>query len=94
MTSLSEEEENFVRMSLLLTGISPRAVRVLFDYEFSPTCLDATLKKEFNKLNDLHQKRVINQSQWKLLTLGFPGKYSERCYMPVAVKFTYSLISW
>ncbi|CAC5419737.1 unnamed protein product [Mytilus coruscus] len=72
MASLSEKEENFVRMSLLLTGISPRAVRVLFDYEFAPICLDATLKKEFNKLKDLHKKRVINQSQWNLLTPRLP----------------------
>ncbi|CAG2239596.1 DMBT1 [Mytilus edulis] len=34
---LSQEEENYVRMSLLLIGISPRAARVLFDREFSPT---------------------------------------------------------
>lgn len=74
MASLSEEEENFVRMNLLLTGISPRAVRVLFDNEFAPKCLDATLKKEFNKLTDLQKKRVINQSQWNLLTPRFPGK--------------------
>ncbi|XP_076113442.1 E3 ubiquitin-protein ligase DZIP3-like [Mytilus galloprovincialis] len=72
MASLSEEEENFVRMNLLLTGISPRAVRVLFDNEFAPICLDATLKKEFNKLTDLQKKRVINQSQWNLLTPRFP----------------------
>lgn len=36
MTSLSVEEENYLRMSLLLTGISQRAVRVLFDKEFPP----------------------------------------------------------
>ncbi|XP_071172229.1 E3 ubiquitin-protein ligase DZIP3-like [Mytilus edulis] len=72
MASLSPEEENFVRLNLLLTGISPRAVRTLFDYEFAPVCLDATLKKEFNKLRDLQKKRVINQSQWNLLTPRFP----------------------
>ncbi|CAG2203685.1 unnamed protein product [Mytilus edulis] len=72
MNSLSPEEENFVRLNLLLTGISPRAVRTMFDYEFAPICLDATLKKEFNKLKDLQKKRVINQSQWNLLTPRFP----------------------
>ncbi|CAG2206017.1 unnamed protein product [Mytilus edulis] len=72
MASLSPTEENFVRLNLLLTGISPRAVRTLFDYEFAPVCLDATLKKEFNKLRDLQKKRVINQSQWNLLTPRFP----------------------
>ncbi|CAG2211097.1 unnamed protein product [Mytilus edulis] len=35
----SLEEENYLRMSLLLTGISPRAVRVLFDHEFAPECV-------------------------------------------------------
>ncbi|CAC5364744.1 unnamed protein product [Mytilus coruscus] len=69
MTSrLTQEEENYVRMSLLLTGISPRAARALFDQEFAPACLDSSLKKEYNKLRDLQKKRVINQAQWKLLT--------------------------
>ncbi|CAC5415127.1 unnamed protein product [Mytilus coruscus] len=65
---LSQEEENYVRMSLLLTGISPRAARALFDNEFAPSCLDASLKNEYNKLKDLQKKRIINQAQWKLLT--------------------------
>ncbi|XP_052080604.1 uncharacterized protein LOC127718575 [Mytilus californianus] len=67
MASLSEEEENYVRMSLLLTGISPRAVRTCFDNEFAPTNLDASLKKEYNKLFDLKKEGIINQSQWSLL---------------------------
>ncbi|XP_071151089.1 uncharacterized protein [Mytilus edulis] len=65
---LSQEEENYVRMSLLLTGISPRAARALFDYEFAPSCLDVSLKKGYNILIDLQKKRIINQAQWKLLT--------------------------
>ncbi|CAC5378634.1 unnamed protein product [Mytilus coruscus] len=69
---LSQEEENYVRMSLLLTGISPRAARALFDHEFAPSCLDSSLKKEYNKLKDLQKKRVINQSQWNLLFPRFP----------------------
>lgn len=77
MTSLSTEEDNFLRISLLLTGIAPRAVRTLFDYNFAPISLDATLKKEFNKLKELQKKRIINQSQWNLLTPRFPGKYRE-----------------
>ncbi|XP_071135020.1 uncharacterized protein [Mytilus edulis] len=66
-TRLTQEEENYVRMSLLLTGISPRATRALFDQEFAPSCLNATITKEYNKLRDLQKKRVINQSQWNLL---------------------------
>ncbi|XP_052080315.1 uncharacterized protein LOC127718366 isoform X2 [Mytilus californianus] len=72
MASLSLEEENYVRMSLLLTGISPRAVRTKFDYEFAPACLDASLKKEYAKLFDLKKEHRINQSQWNLLFPRFP----------------------
>ncbi|XP_076095787.1 uncharacterized protein LOC143066860 [Mytilus galloprovincialis] len=73
MASLSVEEENYVRMSLLLTGISPRAARNFFDTEFAPACLDATIKKEYNKLLDLKKEHRINQSQWNLLFPRFPG---------------------
>ncbi|VDH93536.1 glycerophosphodiester phosphodiesterase [Mytilus galloprovincialis] len=68
-STLSQEEENYVRMSLLLTGISPRAVRVLFDKEFPPASLSLTVndKKVKQKLNDLSKKRVINKVQWDLL---------------------------
>ncbi|XP_052082477.1 uncharacterized protein LOC127720106 isoform X2 [Mytilus californianus] len=71
-SALSQKEENYVRMSLLLTGISPRAARVLFDHEFVPSCLVASLKKEYNKLRELQKKRIINQSQWNLLCPRFP----------------------
>ncbi|XP_071146750.1 uncharacterized protein [Mytilus edulis] len=67
--TLSQEEENYVRMSLLLTRISPRAVRVLFDKEFPPASLSFTVndKNKKKKLNDLRVRRVINQAQWDLL---------------------------
>ena len=54
-------------MALLITGVSPRAVRVYFDQEFSPVNLSATLRQEYNKLYDLKSKRVINQAQWDVL---------------------------
>ncbi|XP_076078825.1 E3 ubiquitin-protein ligase DZIP3-like [Mytilus galloprovincialis] len=68
-STLSQEEENYVRMSLLLTGISPCAVRVLFDKEFPPASLSLTVndKKVKQKLNDLSRKRVIDKAQWDLL---------------------------
>ncbi|VDI10548.1 Hypothetical predicted protein [Mytilus galloprovincialis] len=68
-SALTQEEENYVRMSLLLTGISPRAVRVLFDKEFPPASLSLTVndKKVKQKLHDLRGKRVINNAQWDLL---------------------------
>ena len=66
-SALSEEEENYVRMSLLSTGVAPRAVRALFDREFHPSCLQASLIKEYNKLLDMRNKRIINQAQWNIL---------------------------
>ncbi|XP_063426833.1 uncharacterized protein LOC134710409 [Mytilus trossulus] len=80
MASLSAEEENYVRMSLLLTGISPRAVRVLFDSEFHPSCLDSSLKKAYNKLLDLKKKRVINEAQWNLLFTRFPDRPDSKTF--------------
>ncbi|VDI33397.1 Hypothetical predicted protein [Mytilus galloprovincialis] len=77
MASLSPEEENYVRMSLLLTGISPRAARALFDREFHPSCLDSTLKKSYNKLFDLKKKHVINATQWNLLFTCSPEQINK-----------------
>lgn len=73
IATLSQEEENYARMSLLLSGISLRAVRALFDKEFAQACLDKTLRGS-QKLKKLKLKRIINQSQLNLL---FPinGKY-------------------
>lgn len=67
--AVSQEEENYVRMALLLTGISPRAVRVLFDKEFPPASLSYTVNDKIKKkkLNDLRGRRVINQAQWDIL---------------------------
>ncbi|CAC5415734.1 unnamed protein product [Mytilus coruscus] len=67
--AVSQEEENYVRMALLLTGISPRAVRVLFDKEFPPASLSFTVNDKIKKkkLNDLRGRRVINQAQWDIL---------------------------
>lgn len=67
MQSISKEEENYVRTSLLLYGICPRAVRAFFDREFDPTSLNASLKKACNKLKELKLRRIINQTQWNLL---------------------------
>lgn len=76
MASLSEEEENYVRLALLLKGVSPRAVRIFFDREFPPTYLPSTLNTNYNTLNDLKLKRVLNQVQWNLL---FPR--NSMCYI-------------
>ncbi|CAC5381652.1 unnamed protein product [Mytilus coruscus] len=67
MAPLSEEEENYVRLALLLKGVSPRAVRVFFDREFPPTHLPSTLNTNYNTLHGLKLNRVLNQAHWKLL---------------------------
>lgn len=71
MTTITEEEENYVRMSLLLYGISQRAARYFFDSEFAPPTLQKSIRKEFEKLFILKKDKIINQSQWNLL---FPQK--------------------
>lgn len=88
---ISHEEDNYVRMSLLLTGISPRAAPALFDREFAPACLNTSLKKEYTTLKDLQIKRVINQSQWNLLFPRFPGKFmnvSDNRHISVQVELS------
>ncbi|XP_063416330.1 uncharacterized protein LOC134697976 [Mytilus trossulus] len=67
MAPISEEEENYVRLALLLKGVSPTAVRTYFDKEFPPTYLPSTLNKNYNTLLDLKLKRILNQAQWNLL---------------------------
>lgn len=67
MVPLSNEEENLVRLLLLLKGLSPRAVRTFFDKEFPPTYLPSTLNTNYDPLNDLYKKRILNHVQWTLL---------------------------
>ncbi|XP_063446545.1 uncharacterized protein LOC134726078 [Mytilus trossulus] len=67
MAPLSEEEENYVRLVLFLKGVAPRAVRTLFDREFPPIHLPSTLNTNYNTLDDLKFKRIVNQAQWNLL---------------------------
>ncbi|XP_071178364.1 uncharacterized protein [Mytilus edulis] len=78
------EEENYVRLALLLKGVSPRAVRTYFDREFPPTYLPSTLNTNYNTLQDLKLKRVLNQAQWNLL---FP-----RNGVPVSTTFDVTLM--
>ncbi|VDI21805.1 Hypothetical predicted protein [Mytilus galloprovincialis] len=67
MAPLSIEEDNYIRLALLLKGVSPRAVRTYFDGEFPPTYLPSTLNTNYNTLNSLKLDRVLNQAQWNLL---------------------------
>ncbi|VDI33279.1 Hypothetical predicted protein [Mytilus galloprovincialis] len=72
--TLSKEEENYVRLSLLLTGISPRAVRILFDGTFQPSSLEKTIKQNYNKLSELKQRKQINSPQWSLMFPAVQGQ--------------------
>ncbi|CAC5403937.1 unnamed protein product [Mytilus coruscus] len=67
MAPLLEEEENYVRLALLLKGVSPRAVRTYFDREFPPTNLPSTLNTNYNTICALKSDRVLNRAQWNLL---------------------------
>ncbi|CAC5364245.1 unnamed protein product [Mytilus coruscus] len=73
MVKITEEEDNYVRICLLLSGISQRAARSFFDTEFVPSCLYQSFKKEYKTLYGLKQEKTINQSQWNRL---FPLKGS------------------
>ncbi|CAG2235506.1 unnamed protein product [Mytilus edulis] len=74
MAPLSEEEENYVRLALLLKGVAPRAIRTYFDRTFPPTYLPSTLNTHYDTLDNLKFRRVLNQTQWNLLfpTNGVP----------------------
>lgn len=72
MTSIPGTESNFIKIALLVLNISERAVRVKFDFELHPKCLQKTLYQHKIKLQDLQQKKNrISQDQWELL---FPPK--------------------
>ncbi|VDI01654.1 Hypothetical predicted protein [Mytilus galloprovincialis] len=67
MAALSEDEENYARLALLLRRVTPRAVRTYFDRIFPTTSLPSTISSSKNTLFDLKVKRIINQAQWNLL---------------------------
>ncbi|CAG2207088.1 unnamed protein product [Mytilus edulis] len=61
MAPLLDEEENYIRLALLLKGVSPRAVRTFFDKEFPPTHLPSTLNKNYNTLNGLLKREFLTK---------------------------------
>lgn len=64
MAPISAEEQNFVRLMLLLNGVTPRAVRTLFDKIFPHTNLNATLQAN---RHILESRKNLNQAQLDLL---------------------------
>lgn len=71
MTSIPGTESNYIKIALLVLRISQKAVRVKFDFELHPKCLQKTLYQHKSKLQDLLQKKKIHKDQWVLL---FPPK--------------------
>ncbi|CAC5404676.1 unnamed protein product [Mytilus coruscus] len=67
LLTLTGREENYVRISLLLKGICPRGVRLVFDDRFPPSTLRSTLMMNYEKLHELLDKRIVNSNQWKRL---------------------------
>ena len=75
MSSLSEEEVNYLRLEYLLIRISPRAVRKIFDSEFHPQQLKSFLRKNVLNIKEMRQRHLITQAQFDLL---YPrGKFSS-----------------
>ena len=72
---LNTEEENYIRLFMLVLTPGTKAVRVLFDKEFPPAHLGTQLSGPLkSKLAVLKSRKVINTLQWDIL---FPttGKY-------------------
>lgn len=67
MEGIPDDEKNYIIIQLVLTGISPLAVRKIFDNEFHPTRLKSSLNKEFGKINQLKNRGVLNQAQIDIL---------------------------
>ena len=63
----SRYESNYIKIAMVVLRVSPRAVRVQFDKEFHPNCLQRKLKRELGRLSDLKTKKRITQPQWNLL---------------------------
>ncbi|CAG2253306.1 unnamed protein product [Mytilus edulis] len=67
MTAITDEEKNYIIIQFLLTGISPFAVRKVFDKEFHPSCLKKSIRKELPTIYQLRKKGFLKQPQIDLL---------------------------
>jgi hypothetical protein len=63
----SRHESNYIKIAMVVLRDSTRAVRVQFDKEFDPVCLQGTLKSQQSRILDLKTKKRITQPQWNLL---------------------------
>lgn len=67
MSSLTDEETNFLRFANLLIRIAPKSVRNLFDKYFTPGGLSVVLNQSKGQLESLNKKKILNKSQMDLL---------------------------
>jgi hypothetical protein len=81
-------ESNYIKIAMVVLRVSPRAVRVLFDKEFDPACLQNKLKSENDPLSKLKTKKRITQPQWNLL---FP-KTGRLLYLFCLNQFLYVMV--
>jgi hypothetical protein len=86
--TISRYESNYIKIAMVVLRVSPRAVRVQFDKEFHPNCLQRTLKNEWCRLSDLQTKKRITQPQWNLL---FPGT-GRLLYLFCLSQFVYVMV--
>jgi hypothetical protein len=63
----SRYESNYIKIAMVVLRVSSRAVRVQFDKEFQPNCLQRTLKSECGRLFEHRMKKRITKPQWNLL---------------------------
>ena len=63
----SKHESNYIKIAMVVLRVSPRAVRVQFDKEFHPACLQRTLNRNIGLLTELKTKKRITHPQWNLL---------------------------
>jgi hypothetical protein len=86
--TISRCESNYIKIAMVVLRISSRAVRVQFDKEFHPNCLQGTLKSEKGRLLDLKTERRITQPQWNLL---FP-RTGRLLYLFCLSQFVYVMV--
>ena len=86
----SRYESNYIKIAIVVLRVSSRAVRVQFDKEFHPNCLQRTLKSERGRLLEHRTKKRITKPQWNLLfprtgrLLSLPNKVWETyCFCSV-----------
>lgn len=77
MESISDDEKNYIIVQFTLTGFSPLVVRKIFDEEFHPKRLKNSLSQEYRKIQQLKNRKIINQTQMDLL---YPRKGELFCW--------------